>query len=284
MKSFLARQILNAIPLTLVILLGVSTQKWWMPYLASTASQQTSVPSLSPLSSSVHLTLGNPSGASTSISNPDNYLMIKPQYALSYNRSKGTANWVSWELNQSYLGSVDRQNDFRPDDTLPPGWNQVTPSVYSRSGYDKGHIAPSGDRTLSAQDNSQTFLMTNMMPQTPDNNRYTWESLEKYCRKEAKHGKELFIIAGPLGSIGKLHSSVTIPQSTWKVVVMLDHPGSRVTANTRVIAVNVPNQQGLIHNWRAYRVNVKTLEKMTGYHFLDNVPVATREVVESKME
>ncbi len=71
--------------------------------------------------------------------------MIKPQYALSYNRSKGTANWVSWELNSSWLGHMDRQNDFRPDDTLPPSWERVTPSVYSRSGYDKGHIAPSGD-------------------------------------------------------------------------------------------------------------------------------------------
>ncbi len=88
--------------------------------------------------------MGNPSGATTSVSNPDNYLMIKPQYALSYNRSKGTANWVSWELNSSWLGHMDRQNDFRPDETLPPGWERVSKSVYSRSGYDKGHIALQG--------------------------------------------------------------------------------------------------------------------------------------------
>ena len=44
------------------------------------------------------------------------------------------------------------------------------------------------DRTNSASDNSQTFLMTNMMPQTPDNNRHTWEGLEKYCCQLAKHG------------------------------------------------------------------------------------------------
>ena len=208
--------------------------------------------------------------------------MVKPQYALSYNRSKGTANWVSWELNSSWLGHMDRQNDFRPDDTLPPGWERVSKSVYSRSGYDKGHIAPSGDRTTSAQDNSQTFLMTNMMPQTPDNNRHTWEGLEVYCRKLAKRGKELYIIAGPYGSQGTLKGQVTIPTSTWKVVVVLDRPGSGVTANTRVIAVNVPNQQGINYDWRAYRVSVKTLEGLTGYHFLDGVPVAAREVVDTQ--
>ncbi len=100
---------------------------------------------------------------------------------------------------------------LRPDDTLPTGWERVSKSVYSRSGYDKGHIAPSGDReallrsplasplgrsadrTNSASDNSQTFLMTNRMPQTPDNNRHTWEGLEKYSCQLAKHGKELYI-------------------------------------------------------------------------------------------
>jgi endonuclease G len=50
---------------------------------------------------SVHLLLGNPSQATTNINNPDNDLMIKPQYVLSYNRSNGTPNWVSWQLNRA---------------------------------------------------------------------------------------------------------------------------------------------------------------------------------------
>ena len=282
MKSWIARQIRDFAPITIIVVVGILTHKWWQPYLDSTASHSTvdrSETTSETTYKSVHLTLGNPSGASASVGNPDNYLMVKPQYALFYNRSKGTANWVSWQLNKSWLGHMDRQNDFRPDDTLPPGWERVTPSVYSRSGYDKGHIAPSGDRTTSAQDNSETFLMTNMMPQTPDNNRHTWEGLEKYCRTLAKRGKEL--IAGPYGSQGTLKSQVTIPQSTWKVVVILDRPGN-VTTNTRVIAVNVPNQQGINYDWRLYRVSLQTLEGLTGYHFLDNVPAATRDVVDGQ--
>jgi endonuclease G len=82
---------------------------------------------------SVHLALGNPSNADT---DPNNYLMIKPQYALSYNNSKGIPNWVSWQLNKSWLGSVDRKNDFRPDTELPASWYQVRPSDYTGGGYD----------------------------------------------------------------------------------------------------------------------------------------------------
>ena len=237
---------------------------------------------------SVHIMLGNPSHATESVANPDNYLMVKPQYVLSYNRSKETLNWASWQLNKSWLGSVDRQNNFRPDSLLPPGWERVTPSAYSGSGYDKGHVVPSGDRTRNVEDNSATFLMTNMIPQTPDNNRHTWEGLESYCRELVNQGKELYIIAGPLDSQGKpLKGKVTIPRTTWKVVVILDRPGtgiSGVTANTRVIAVDIPNQQGINPDWKAYRISVDLLEEMTDYNFLSNVPIAIQDAIEENID
>ncbi len=237
---------------------------------------------------SVHLILGNPSDATASVANSDNYLMVKPQYVLSYNRKKETLNWASWQLNKSWLGSADRQNNFRADDTLPVGWERVTPSVYSGSGYDKGHVVPSGDRTLNPEDNSATFLMTNIIPQKPDNNRRTWEGLESYCRELVKQGKELYIIAGPLNNQGKpLKSKVTIPQTIWKVVVILDRPGlgiKSVTTNTRTIAVNIPNKQGINPNWKAYRLSVDQLEDMTNYNFLSNVPTVIQDVIEEKID
>ncbi|MDR9900524.1 DNA/RNA non-specific endonuclease [Aetokthonos hydrillicola Thurmond2011] len=121
------------------------------------------------------------------------------------------------------------------------------------------------------------------MPQTPDNNRHTWEGLEVYCRQLARQGKELYIIAGTYGSQGTLKGQVTIPQSTWKVVVVLDRPGA-VTENTRVIAVNVPNQQNINYDWKAYKVSLGTLEGLTGYHFLSNVPTFVRDTIEKKID
>jgi DNA/RNA endonuclease G (NUC1) len=97
--TWITRQIRDFAPLTIIITLAVVTQKYWQPYFNPTSSIGVVTPS-----NSVHLALGNPSNAGK---NPDNYLMVKPQYALSYNNSKGTPNWVSWELNKSYLGGVD---------------------------------------------------------------------------------------------------------------------------------------------------------------------------------
>lgn len=236
-----------------------------------------------------HLLLGNPSNATADPTNADNYLMEKPQYVLSYNRSKGTANWVSWHLHRSWLGNVDRQDDFRPDELLPAGFYQVSPTDYRGSGYDRGHIVPSADRTRSQSDNSATFLMTNMMPQSPANNREVWRELEEYGRKLVEQGKELYIIAGPQGKIKTLaKGKVTVPQSTWKVIVVLDNPGQGlggITQNTRTIAVNMPNTQRVANSdWRDYRVSIDEIEKATGYDFLSKVPTSVQNVIESRVD
>jgi endonuclease G len=139
-----------------------------------------------PISSGVNngnLLLGNPSNAAPSIASTDNYLMVKPQYVLSYNNKTHTANWVSWQLNRSWIGTADRQDNFRPDDSLPNAWYKVRPNDYTGSGYDRGHIAASADRTRNEADNSATFLMSNMMPQVPELNRGVWGDLEEYCRE-----------------------------------------------------------------------------------------------------
>src|SRR5665213_1088824 len=122
-----------------------------------------------------NLAMGNPSGATTNTSFPNNYLMTKTQYSLSYNNSYGTPNWVSWHLSTAWLGSTDRCDCFTSDASLPSSFYHVTTSNYTNSGFDRGHQCPSGDRTGDATDNAATFLMTNMMPQAPNLNEVTWE-------------------------------------------------------------------------------------------------------------
>ncbi|MHC5609575.1 MAG: DNA/RNA non-specific endonuclease [Nostoc sp.] len=147
MRLIISRFQALAIATGLVALLGCSPAVTQMP--TPTTEKPLQPTPIVPTKSSIspHLMLGNPSGATPTSITPDNYLMVKNQYAVSYNQTKGTANWVAWQLNKSWLGDAERQNNFRPDNTLPTGWTRITPSAYTGSGYDRGHIAPSGDRT-----------------------------------------------------------------------------------------------------------------------------------------
>lgn len=236
------------------------------------------------------LLLGNPSNATGDVANENNYLMIKPQYSLSYNRSKATANWVAWRLDSSWLGTTDRQDDFRPDPALPAGWYQVTDTDYSGSGYDRGHMTPSGDRTRSAADNSATFLMTNIIPQLAANNQGPWVDFENYCRELANQGKEIYIVSGVEGNAGTIaHGRIVVPQVTWKVALVLPNGNNdleRINKSTRTIAIVVPNQAPVNQNapWRTFRKTVDQVEALTGHDFFSAVRKITQELIERKRD
>lgn len=245
---------------------------------------------------SIHLLMGNPSQATPALTNASNYLMLKPEYAVSYNAERGMPNWVSWQLNSTWLGNTPRQNNFRTDTALPSKY-RVAPADYTNSGFDRGHLASSEDRGVSVAANSATFLMSNIIPQAPDNNRGPWVQFETYCRELVKQGKELYIIAGGTGFGGTgekgtmttlAQGKVTVPASTWKVVLVLDKPGVRlqgVTEKTRVISVVMPNQQGIkSQTWQSFRKSVDEVETLTGYDFFSNVPEQIQTVIEASVD
>jgi endonuclease G len=242
---------------------------------------------LSVTSRNEHLVMGNPSSAVDSISYSNNYLMEKPQYVVSYSRDRGIPNWVAWHLDNTWLGEVPRKDTFRPDSTLPVDWYHVKKASYNKSGYARGHHCPSADRTSTAENNSATFLMTNMIPQAANNNSGPWEKLEGYCRTLVSQGKELYIYAGGYGSQGTIDNDhVTIPSHTWKVIMVLDtgeNDLNRVTTTTRVIAVDMPNNNDQISrtdNWKMYRICIDSIEARTGYDFFSNVPASIQAVIE----
>ncbi|TDN37442.1 DNA/RNA non-specific endonuclease [Hymenobacter sp. UV11] len=244
-----------------------------------------------------NLALGNPSGAATDATNyPNNYLLVKSQYTLSYNRDQGKPNWVSWHLSSAWLGSAARQDNFAADASLPSSWYHVGSTSYSGSGFDRGHNCPSADRTGSVADNTATFLMSNMMPQAPTNNQQTWAGLENYCRTLVSAGNELYVIAGSYGKGGTGSNGtattidqgrITVPSNCWKVVVVLPvgaTDASRITASTRVIAVNMPNSNSISTTWGSYRTTVNAIEAATGYDLLSAVSTTIQASIEGKTD
>lgn len=235
-----------------------------------------------------NLLLGNPTAARHDETSPENYLVARRQYALSYNQPRGGANWVSWHVGAGDLGTVKRKDAFRGDPELPKLW-RVTGSAYKGSGYDRGHMCPSGDRTASDEDNAATFYMSNMLPQTPDLNRGPWEKLEAYGRELVRAGQELYIIAGPEGDTGPLPGApVVIPKTCWKVIVALDAGDgdlTRIDTATRVIAVEMPNENlGKKSPWTGYLCTVRHIEQETGTNLLSNLPESVQAALEPRRD
>jgi DNA/RNA endonuclease G (NUC1) len=244
-----------------------------------------------------HLVMGNPTNATADIGQPNNYLMEKPEFALSYNRELGRPNWVSWHLSDEWIGTLTRVDSFRPDPQVPADWYRVQSFDFSGSGFDRGHMTPNADRDkeTSIPINQATFLMSNMVAQAPDNNQGPWANLESYLRTLLP-ADELYLVAGGAGAGGSGDNGgttltlagghVTVPAYTWKVALVLPKAGgndiSRVSCSTRTIAVVIPNTQGIRNDpWENYLTGVDAVESLTGYDLFANLPPAIQACVEA---
>lgn len=131
-----------------------------------------------------------------------------------------------WSAERLTRASVDaarrtpRENRFHPDARLPPE-GRAELADYARSGYDRGHMAPSGDMP-DVQSQQQTFSLANMVPQAPALNRGPWERIESAVRRLARRRGELYVVTGPaftgtqIDTIGD--NRVLVPTAIWKAV------------------------------------------------------------------
>jgi endonuclease G, mitochondrial len=236
---------------------------------------------------SVHTTLGLPGPVDESA---QHRLVRRPSYVLSYNSERKTANWASWQLDGTYIGGAIRSQTWRTDPDITSA--QAVDKDYTNSGYDRGHLCPSGDRTRLDEVNRTTFMLSNALPQAHNVNAGPWQKLEESLQKRAERGQQIFIIAGGVfddhgGTIG---SGVAIPSATWKVAVVLEHIGqgaADVVESAQVIAVLMPNDDAsttLDDDWRKYQVRVDDIENITSLDLLSDLDPSLQAILEERVE
>ena len=120
----------------------------------------------------------------------------------------------------SQAKGLQRRDTFRPDPRLPSGERSEL-ADYSKSSFDRGHLAPSGDMS-SPDAQNESFLLSNIIPQEPMNNRFLHEAIESVVRKEAKKRGELFVVTGVVfpksGLMYAIKNRVYVPAQIYKAV------------------------------------------------------------------
>jgi len=189
-------------------------------------------------------------------------------FDLAYNELFEQASWVTYVLTreEAESGNVGRTDNFRPDTSIRTGSARL--NDYRGSGFDRGHLAPAGDMKWNITAMSQSFLLSNMSPQSPSFNRGIWKKLEEQVRVWAIEKDSLYVITGPvLESIDSLigESKVAVPKQYFKVLVDLSPP------DHSFIAFLLPNARS-DEDLATFMVSVDSLESVTGYDFFASAP------------
>ena len=269
------------------------------PYEFTTTPVTIETPVVAPPTTySNNIEFGFPSAATPL--NLNDLLIARPQYTLSYNASRGTPNWVSYELDsRQIVPGQDRCNCFTADPLLPVN-KQILTSDYTNGGFDRGHMTRSADRTTANVDNASTFYLTNIVPQQADLNQGVWAQFENALADSAtKGGRAVYVITGPIYAPShpltflKNEGKVAVPDSTWKIALIGPRNGGVPftvgsvqswddLAGLSVVAVNMPNVAGVRSvPWQTYLTTVDHIELSTGLDVLSLLPIAFQTAVEA---
>ena len=198
-------------------------------------------------------------------------------YTVSYNSDYKIANWVAYELTSKEATSKknERSNKFVSDPMVKGA--SATNEDYTRSGYDRGHMAPAGDMKWSAKAMRESFYLSNICPQKPGLNRGIWKDLEEQARLWAKENGSLLIVTGPvitddLKRLGK--NRVGIPKTFYKVICTITN------GKPEGVGFLFDNKDYGKTPLKSMMIPIDSVEKVTGIDFFPSLP----DSIENPME
>ena len=193
-------------------------------------------------------------------------------YAAHYNYNTKVSEYVVERIvKQNLSGGQKRGDDFREDPEVPVQFRS-TLKDYQGSGYDRGHMAPAADFPYSAQAMSESFFLTNMMPQVPGNNRGIWKYTETYTRAWVEAYGEALVVTGVIYSqpLPDMGNGVKVPSHIYKVVV--------VPSIGKSISFLFPNQKLPVEDLPKYIVSIAEIEQYTGLQIMPKLPVQNNSI------
>ena len=203
-------------------------------------------------------------------------------YTLSWNEQYLVADWVAYELTATELDTqeVSRSEDFRPDETVRRS-SQL--EDYKNSGYSRGHLAPAQDFKWSENAMSETFYLTNMVPQLQNYNGGIWLKAENATRDAARITGVVYVVTGPVLTDGPFETigdnKVAIPKECYKALLVIDENGG-----VHTVAMSIPQNVGKKESLSKYLMTVDELEALTGLDFFIELEDSIEEAAESKYD
>jgi endonuclease G len=148
-------------------------------------------------------------------------------YAISYSTTLRDPVWTSYRLTRQMARGGDAigrfSGSFRQDPALTAA-QQGAHSDYMHPPFDRGHLTPAND-AIDMPHQSDTFVITNVVPQVSELNQRLWRFLESSVHQLAEDEGEVFIVTGatyadppPLMHKPGRPDRIAVPEATFKAI------------------------------------------------------------------
>lgn len=135
-------------------------------------------------------------------------------YVAAFDTATRCPAWVQYDLAPAEVVAAPRAPfKFTPDPRIPESDNVAD---YSRSGYDRGHLAPAADFNYDTNALRETYHFSNVVPQVPSVNRGQWAEIEREVRNLASSGT-VHVLTFPEGTGERRAGRVSVPSNLWKI-------------------------------------------------------------------
>jgi len=201
-------------------------------------------------------------------------------YIVAYDPATKNPAWVAYRLHwpETFVGPK-RPSGFRKDRRLN---SSIGSDDYTNTGYDRGHLAPSYGIGVcyGKWGQRETFLMSNVAPQTPGMNRGPWRLLEETAVKLWTYDSTVWVVTGPVydEDCGSLPAGVKVPSAFFKVFAKQ----ASSNAPPYMVAFVVPQRVMMKDPFTNFVVSVNDVEKITGIDFFSALPDDLESIVESE--
>lgn len=155
-------------------------------------------------------------------------ILQKNSYVVFYNIDRQIPALVAWNLTKKNLGRHHRPSNisFRQDVDCPKP--RAKAQSFVNTGFQRGHLCPSADRSADDAQMRATFVMSNVAPMTAALNTVQWAQAEDYSRCLVRYGHDCHLMAGAFISdsaqLLSISSMIHVPDSFFRACIVHDAP------------------------------------------------------------
>lgn len=188
-------------------------------------------------------------------------------FTVSYNDILQMPNWVSWSITQTEAKTeaIADNNKYMRDPSFKG--DQASAKDMYDDRYCAAQMAPAEDMYLNETELRETYYTTNLCPQDKVLNAEAWYELEQKCRYWAAQYGTLYVVTGPMFTIGNRRmkeSGIMVPDAFFKVLLQ-KRKGQWVS-----VAFIIPNTARSVLDTGMFPVFA--VEAITGYRFFAGLP------------